>query len=263
MIFPHPFATPGLDCQLKGREGQRSDWWNDVIPQITWHCKLVKYQMNFRMIYAVMNHHCLNSVCWMMGMTVSTHQPSWLRWIIPKLFGSLLTIVFVRTPHAGIATSYSYYSCFRILHQLVNLKKKSWGSLNFTEYRELVHRYRELCRWYVYCRLQHAIFFGVDPRSIRCHSCFFSIFWQFTHEGFEQLHSMWLGATRSAHATLAARQCNLRSIAQLGSSRTVKLGFGGEVRGSKLNPACVVHVLPDLVWKTGGFATHGELSKIT
>lgn len=219
--------------------------------------------MNFRMIYAVMNHHCLNSVCWMMGMTVSTHQPSWLRWIIPKLFGSLLTIVFVRTPHAGIATSYSYYSCFRILHQLVNLKKKSWGSLNFTEYRELVHRYRELCRWYVYCRLQHAIFFGVDPRSIRCHSCFFSIFWQFTHEGFEQLHSMWLGATRSAHATLAARQCNLRSIAQLGSSRTVKLGFGGEVRGSKLNPACVVHVLPDLVWKTGGFATHGELSKIT
>lgn len=74
---------------------------------------------------------------------------------------------------------------------------------------------------------------------------------------------MWLGATRSAHATLATRQCNLRFIAQLGSSGAVKLGFGGEVRGSKLNPSCVVHVLPDLVWKTGGFETHGELSKIT
>lgn len=49
-------------------------------------------------------------------------------------------------------------------------------ALNFTEYRELVHRYRDLCRWYVNCRLQHAIFFGVDPCSIRCHSCFFSHF---------------------------------------------------------------------------------------
>ena len=138
-------------------------------------------------------------------------------------------------------------------------------ALNFTEYRELVHRYPDLCRWYVYCRLQNAIF-GVDPRSIRCHSCFCSIYpsW-FTHEGFEQLHSMRLGATRSAHATLATRQCNLRSIAQLGlgSSGAVKLGLGGEVRGSKLNPSCVVHVLPDLVWKTGGFETHGELSNIT
>ena len=121
----------------------------------------------------------------------------------------------------------------------------------FTQYRELVHRYRDLCRWYVYCRLPNAILFGVNPRSIKCHSRFFSVdpgpSGLLVHGGFEQLYPLWLGAHRSAHATLATRQCNLRSIAQLGSSGAVKLGLGGEVWGSKLNPSCVVHGLHDLV----------------